>query len=193
MLDRATLAALFEGAPRFLARLAAAGPFAIDDALFAAARAIAHAMPEAEQVELVDAHPRLGAPPASVSAMSYVEQGYDRARGHGRRRRERGRRRRRRARPAQRRVRGALRVPLLRLRRRPTARGAAPRHGRRARRRPRRPSSTARSTPSSTSPSTAMEADRGHDDRARAEPLRQGRHPARPRRPRTRRRIDSAT
>jgi 2-oxo-4-hydroxy-4-carboxy--5-ureidoimidazoline (OHCU) decarboxylase len=35
-------------------------------------------MPEAEQIELLDAHPRLGAPPGSVSAMSYLEQGYDR-------------------------------------------------------------------------------------------------------------------
>ena len=79
--DPATLAALFEGAPRFLGRLAAAGPFADDDELFARARAIAHAMPEADQVELIDAHPRLGAPPGSVSAMSYREQGYDRGTG----------------------------------------------------------------------------------------------------------------
>jgi 2-oxo-4-hydroxy-4-carboxy-5-ureidoimidazoline decarboxylase len=33
-------------------------------------------MPEEEQRELIDAHPRLGAPPGSVSALSYVEQGY---------------------------------------------------------------------------------------------------------------------
>ena len=79
--DPATLAALFEGAPRFLARLAAAGPFADDAELFARAREIAHAMPEPEQVELIDAHPRLGAPPGSVSAMSYREQGYDRGAG----------------------------------------------------------------------------------------------------------------
>jgi 2-oxo-4-hydroxy-4-carboxy-5-ureidoimidazoline decarboxylase len=46
--------------------------------MFATAREIAHAMPEAEQIELVDAHPRLGAPPGTVSAMSYQEQGYDR-------------------------------------------------------------------------------------------------------------------
>ena len=38
-------------------------------------------MPEAEQVELVDAHPRLGAPPGTVSKMSYNEQGYDREAG----------------------------------------------------------------------------------------------------------------
>ena len=36
-----TFTALFEGAPRFLARLEAAGPFADDEALFAAARSIA--------------------------------------------------------------------------------------------------------------------------------------------------------
>jgi 2-oxo-4-hydroxy-4-carboxy-5-ureidoimidazoline decarboxylase len=76
--DPATLAALFEGAPRFLARLEAAGPFTDDAELFARAREIAHAMPEAEQIELIDAHPRLGAPPGSVSALSYGEQGYDR-------------------------------------------------------------------------------------------------------------------
>jgi 2-oxo-4-hydroxy-4-carboxy-5-ureidoimidazoline decarboxylase len=34
-------------------------------------------MPEDEQMELIDAHPRLGAPPGTVSAMSYREQGYD--------------------------------------------------------------------------------------------------------------------
>jgi 2-oxo-4-hydroxy-4-carboxy--5-ureidoimidazoline (OHCU) decarboxylase len=81
----AEMAPLFEGAlaPRFLARLEAAGPFTDDDALFAAARSIAHAMPEDEQIELVDAHPRLGAAPGTVSAMSYVEQGYERDAGTG--------------------------------------------------------------------------------------------------------------
>jgi 2-oxo-4-hydroxy-4-carboxy--5-ureidoimidazoline (OHCU) decarboxylase len=75
------MAPLFEGAPRFLARLAAAGPFADEAELFAQARELAHAMPEAEQLELIDAHPRLGAPPGSVSALSYTEQGYDRGTG----------------------------------------------------------------------------------------------------------------
>lgn len=80
-LDRPTLAALFEGAPRYLDRLDAAGPFESTDLLFHVARDIAHAMPEDEQIELIDAHPRLGAPPGTVSAMSYAEQGYDRAAG----------------------------------------------------------------------------------------------------------------
>lgn len=74
----AAMAPLFEGAPRFLARLAAARPFASADDLFERAREIAHAMPAEEQIELIDAHPRLGAPPGSVSALSFVEQGYDR-------------------------------------------------------------------------------------------------------------------
>ncbi len=74
----AALAPLFEGAPRFLARLAAGRPDADWPALIARARATAHAMPEPEQVELIDAHPPLGAPPASVSAHSHREQGYDR-------------------------------------------------------------------------------------------------------------------
>jgi 2-oxo-4-hydroxy-4-carboxy--5-ureidoimidazoline (OHCU) decarboxylase len=77
---RALVAPLFEAAPGFLRRLVAARPFGSDEAMFEEAREIAHAMPEIDQLELVDAHPRLGAPPGSVSAMSYVEQGYDRDR-----------------------------------------------------------------------------------------------------------------
>ena len=75
----AALAPLFEGAPRFLERLVAKRPFAEPDVLIAKARAIAHLMPEAEQLELIDAHPRLGAPPGSVSPLSFREQGYDEA------------------------------------------------------------------------------------------------------------------
>ena len=74
----AAAAPWFEGAPRFLARLAAAHPFRDESTLFARAREIALGMPENEQLELIDAHPRLGAPPASVSAASFSEQGYDR-------------------------------------------------------------------------------------------------------------------
>jgi 2-oxo-4-hydroxy-4-carboxy--5-ureidoimidazoline (OHCU) decarboxylase len=74
----AALAPLFEGAPRFLSRLVAARPFGGPRAMFERARAIAHAMPQDEQLELIDAHPRLGAPPGGVSSFSFVEQGYDR-------------------------------------------------------------------------------------------------------------------
>jgi 2-oxo-4-hydroxy-4-carboxy--5-ureidoimidazoline (OHCU) decarboxylase len=72
------VAPLFEGAPRFLGRLAAARPFGTAESLFDRARTIAAAMPPDEQIELIDAHPRLGAPPSSVSARSFLEQGYDR-------------------------------------------------------------------------------------------------------------------
>jgi 2-oxo-4-hydroxy-4-carboxy--5-ureidoimidazoline (OHCU) decarboxylase len=74
----AAVAPWFEGAPRFLARLAAARPFRDEPTMFGRAEVIALAMPADEQVELIDAHPRLGAPPATVSAASHREQGYDR-------------------------------------------------------------------------------------------------------------------
>jgi 2-oxo-4-hydroxy-4-carboxy--5-ureidoimidazoline (OHCU) decarboxylase len=72
----AAVAPLFEGARGFLGRLAVARPFGTAEAMFERAREIARAMPLDEQLELIDAHPRLGAPPATVSALSYVEQGY---------------------------------------------------------------------------------------------------------------------
>jgi 2-oxo-4-hydroxy-4-carboxy--5-ureidoimidazoline (OHCU) decarboxylase len=74
----AAAAPWFEGAPRFLARLAADRPFGDDQRLFDRAEAIALSMPEDERLELIDAHPRLGAPPATVSVDSFREQGYDR-------------------------------------------------------------------------------------------------------------------
>ena len=74
----AAVAPWFEGAPGFLRRLAAARPFGAAGRLFARAREIAAEMPEEDQIELIDAHPRLGAPPETVSAASYREQGYDR-------------------------------------------------------------------------------------------------------------------
>ena len=67
---------LFEGAPRFMSRLAAARPFASEDELLTEARRIAREMPEDEQRELLDAHPRIGADPATISVMSHAEQGY---------------------------------------------------------------------------------------------------------------------
>jgi 2-oxo-4-hydroxy-4-carboxy-5-ureidoimidazoline decarboxylase len=70
------VAPLFEGAPRFLARLAATRPFADEEELFEAARATARSMPVEEQIELLDAHPRIGADPATVSTLSHAEQGY---------------------------------------------------------------------------------------------------------------------
>ncbi|MEO8246996.1 MAG: GNAT family N-acetyltransferase [Chloroflexota bacterium] len=68
---------LFEGAPRFLARVAAERPFETDGDLLAAAARIARELPDDEAVELVDAHPRIGAVAESVSPLSRTEQGYD--------------------------------------------------------------------------------------------------------------------
>jgi 2-oxo-4-hydroxy-4-carboxy--5-ureidoimidazoline (OHCU) decarboxylase len=76
--SREHLATLFEGAPRFLDRLMSAG---VDGTSLERARPIAHGMPQDDQIELLDAHPRLGAPPGTVSALSYTEQGYDRGTG----------------------------------------------------------------------------------------------------------------
>lgn len=70
------LAPLFEGAPRFLARLAGARPYESEEAMLAVAREIARSMPEQEQLELINAHPRIGADPATVSPLSHGEQGY---------------------------------------------------------------------------------------------------------------------
>ena len=72
----ALVAPLFEAAPRFIRRLADARPFGSWAGLFERAEAIALAMPRDEQLELIDAHPRIGAPPGSVSALSSIEQGY---------------------------------------------------------------------------------------------------------------------
>jgi len=51
-------------------------PDAWDDLLLQAERT-ALTMPEDEQIELLNAHPRIGAAPTSVSALSYREQGYE--------------------------------------------------------------------------------------------------------------------
>jgi 2-oxo-4-hydroxy-4-carboxy--5-ureidoimidazoline (OHCU) decarboxylase len=72
----AAMAPLFEGAPRFVQRLAGARPFAFEDELIGAARETAHAMPPEEQLELLAGHPRIGADPASLSRLSQREQGY---------------------------------------------------------------------------------------------------------------------
>lgn len=70
------LTPLFEGGRLFLEQLAAERPFGTDEAMIEAAFEVAHGLPEEARIELVDAHPRIGAPPASVSTASYAEQGY---------------------------------------------------------------------------------------------------------------------
>ena len=67
---------LFDGAPGFVERLTHQAADSLDQ-LLGHAEAIAVAMPEDEQIELLNAHPRIGADPQSVSALSFREQGYD--------------------------------------------------------------------------------------------------------------------
>ena len=69
-----SLPVLFEGAPSFVARLTAIPPAERLDR----AEVIALTMPEPEQIELLNAHPRIGATASSVSDLSFREQGYDR-------------------------------------------------------------------------------------------------------------------
>jgi 2-oxo-4-hydroxy-4-carboxy--5-ureidoimidazoline (OHCU) decarboxylase len=73
---------LFEGAGPLVERLRAEGPFASGEALLARAREILRGLPEAEQIAVINAHPRIGERAAQVrarSAASFKEQGYDRA------------------------------------------------------------------------------------------------------------------
>ena len=78
--ERATLELLFENAPRFVERLAANDYESWADVL-ARGEELARTLPEDEQLELIDGHPRIGALPSSVSATSFREQGYGREPG----------------------------------------------------------------------------------------------------------------
>ena len=69
---------LFENAGPLLQRLRAEEPFASGAAMLARAREIVRELPEAEQIAVINAHPRIGARPEQVSAFSFKEQGYDR-------------------------------------------------------------------------------------------------------------------
>jgi 2-oxo-4-hydroxy-4-carboxy--5-ureidoimidazoline (OHCU) decarboxylase len=70
------LALLFENAPRFTERLSNEDVASYDE-LIDRAEVIAAQIPEDEQLELIDGHPRIGAHPTTVSAASHREQGYD--------------------------------------------------------------------------------------------------------------------
>lgn len=70
------VAPLFEGARGFLERFAAARPFDSYRAFLATAREVARTMPEADQIELLNAHPALGDDPGAISRASFEEQGH---------------------------------------------------------------------------------------------------------------------
>jgi 2-oxo-4-hydroxy-4-carboxy--5-ureidoimidazoline (OHCU) decarboxylase len=67
---------LFEAAGPLLAGLAGARPFGSYAALIDSAAALAATLPEAAQVEVLNAHPRIGADPAQLSELAYREQGH---------------------------------------------------------------------------------------------------------------------
>ena len=69
---------LFENAGPLLARLRAEEPFATGAAMLARARTILNELSEAEQIAVINAHPRIGERPDTVSVASFREQGYDR-------------------------------------------------------------------------------------------------------------------
>ena len=71
---------LFEGAGPLVARLRTEAPFASGPAMLLRAREILNALSEAEQIAVINAHPRIGENADRVraqSAASYREQGYD--------------------------------------------------------------------------------------------------------------------
>ncbi len=68
---REDLAAIFEGAPALADRVQGDDPASI----VASARSLIAGMSERERIDVLNAHPRIGADPASLSALSRVEQG----------------------------------------------------------------------------------------------------------------------
>ncbi len=70
---REELAAIFERAPSLAERVRGSDPASI----VASARSEIARMPEPERIAVLNAHPRIGAAPASLSALSFREQGGD--------------------------------------------------------------------------------------------------------------------
>jgi OHCU decarboxylase len=69
---------LFENAGPLLERLRVEEPFASDAAMLARAREILKQLSEAEQIAVINAHPRIGERPDQLSAASFREQRYAR-------------------------------------------------------------------------------------------------------------------
>jgi OHCU decarboxylase len=67
---------LFEHAGPLLARLRAEHPFPDGAAMLARARQILTELSEAEQIAVINAHPRIGERPEKLSRASFREQGY---------------------------------------------------------------------------------------------------------------------
>lgn len=69
---------LFEHAGPLLERLRAEEPFSSGPALLQRAREILDELSEAQQIAVINAHPRIGERADKISAQSFKEQGYDR-------------------------------------------------------------------------------------------------------------------
>lgn len=67
---------LFETAPPLVDALLAARPFQSHEHLIDTAQAIIQNFPLSHKIDVVNAHPRIGANKTSLSALSYNEQGY---------------------------------------------------------------------------------------------------------------------
>ncbi|HET6318014.1 MAG TPA: 2-oxo-4-hydroxy-4-carboxy-5-ureidoimidazoline decarboxylase [Chloroflexota bacterium] len=72
----AALQPLFESAGPLGGALCARRPFRSYADLLDAAETVVRELSHHEQIELINAHPRIGAAPNTVSALSYREQGY---------------------------------------------------------------------------------------------------------------------
>ncbi|ORE21451.1 hypothetical protein BCV71DRAFT_164784, partial [Rhizopus microsporus] len=70
-----TVNTLFETAPPLAKRLYEKRPYSSYDALIDEADEIQSRLNEEERVEVINAHPRIGAPKQNLSAMSQREQG----------------------------------------------------------------------------------------------------------------------
>ncbi len=69
---------LFEGPTPLARRLRDDGPYADGEAMIAHGRELIGQLSEAEKIETVNAHPRIGEDPAQLSSLSLAEQGSDR-------------------------------------------------------------------------------------------------------------------
>lgn len=67
---------LFEHAGPLLERLRAEEPFPNGAAVLARARTVLNDLSEAEQIAVINAHPRIGERPDKLSTASFKEQGY---------------------------------------------------------------------------------------------------------------------
>jgi 2-oxo-4-hydroxy-4-carboxy--5-ureidoimidazoline (OHCU) decarboxylase len=69
---------LFEAARPLAEALYAQRPFTSYRELIDRAESTASSLPDVQQIQIVNAHPRIGANPTQISALSFKEQGYDR-------------------------------------------------------------------------------------------------------------------